>query len=203
MCSGKGAYAEYAVADHGRVYKLPSAGMGFAQASALPVALQTAHEALTGSGAFQAGQTVLVQGASSAVGLMTMQIARHLGAGLVIGTSTDAERRGRLAAYGAHLALDSRSENWVQEVRDATLGAGVDLLIDFVAGPLMNPNMRATKVLGRIVNVGRMGGMKGEFDFDLHSLRRIQYIGATFRTRSVEEVRAIAARMKTDREGNR
>jgi NADPH2:quinone reductase len=198
MCSGTGAYAEYAVADFGRVYKLPSASMGFAQASALPVALQTSHEALTASGALRAGQSVLVQGASSAVGLMTMQVARHLGAGQVIGTSTDAERRGRLKDYGAHLAVNSREDGWVDEVLAATGGAGVDLTIDFVAGALMNPNMRATKVLGRIVNVGRMGGFKGEFDFDLHSLRRIQYIGATFRTRSIDEVRAIAARMKAD-----
>lgn len=198
MCSGTGAYAEYAVADYGRVYKLPAASMSFAQASALPVALQTAHEALTASGALRAGQSVLVQGASSAVGLMTMQVARHLGAGLVIGTSTDTERRGRLAGFGAHLAVDSRAEDWVARVLAATQGHGVDLVIDFVAGGTVNQSMQATRVLGRIVNVGRMGGFRGEFDFDLHSLRRIQYIGATFRTRSLDEVRTIAERMKAD-----
>ena len=55
----------------------------------------------------------------------------------------------------------------------------------------MNQNMEAAAILGRIVNVGRLGGMKGEFNFDLHALKRIDYIGVTFRTRSPEEVRDI------------
>ncbi len=58
--------------------------------------------------------------------------------------------------------------------------------------------MKAAAILGRIVNVGRLGGMKGEFDFDLHALRRIDYIGVTFRTRSPEEVREIVRRMRED-----
>lgn len=90
MCSGAGAWAEYAATDWGRVYKLPSSAMSFAQAAALPVALQTSHEALVASGGFSAGEAVLVQGASSGVGLMSLQVARLLGAGLVIGTSTTA-----------------------------------------------------------------------------------------------------------------
>jgi NADPH2:quinone reductase len=198
MCSGAGGYAEYAVADWGRVYPLPSHDVDLAHAAALPIALQTAHEALTASGAFQRGQSVLVQGASSGVGLMTLQVARILGAAKVIGTSTTAERRAQLAGFGAHLALDSRETGWPQRVLEATGGQGVDLVVDFVAGPTVNDSMRATRVCGRIVNVGRMGGFKGEFDFDLHSLRRIHYVGATFRTRSVQEVREIASRMKAD-----
>jgi NADPH2:quinone reductase len=58
--------------------------------------------------------------------------------------------------------------------------------------------MQATKILGRIVNVGRLGGASGDFNFDLHAMRRIDYIGVTFRTRSVEEVRDIVAAMKAD-----
>jgi len=58
--------------------------------------------------------------------------------------------------------------------------------------------MKAAAVLGRIVNVGRLGGAKGEFDFDLHALKRISYIGVTFRTRSVEEVREITRKMRAD-----
>jgi NADPH2:quinone reductase len=58
--------------------------------------------------------------------------------------------------------------------------------------------MRATALLGRIVNVGRLAGMKAEFDFDLHALRRIDYIGVTFRTRTLEEVREINRRMRAD-----
>lgn len=198
MCSGTGAFAEYAVADWGRVYPLPMAASGFTQAAALPVALQTAHEALTASGALQRGQSVLVQGASSSVGLMCLQMARALGADVVVGTSTTDAKRARLAEFGATLSLDSRDPQWVARVLDATQGHGVDLLVDFIAGALMNANMQATRVCGHIVNVGRMGGFRGEFDFDLHSLRRIRYIGATFRTRSLDEVRHIAARMRAD-----
>src|SRR5438045_9757038 len=60
----------------------------------------------------------------------------------------------------------------------------------------MNQNMEAAAILGRIVNVGRLGGMKGEFNFDLHALKRIDYIGVTFRTRTPEEVRAIVRAMR-------
>jgi NADPH2:quinone reductase len=58
--------------------------------------------------------------------------------------------------------------------------------------------MKAAAVLGRIVNVGRLGGFKGEFDFDLHAMKRIDYIGVTFRTRSLEEVREIVRAMRAD-----
>src|SRR4029434_8675993 len=132
---------------------------------------------------------VLIQGASSGVGLMAMQIAKLKGAKLVMGTSTDAGRRARLKEYGAALALDTTDASWVDQVLEATDGAGVDLIVDQVSGKLANDNLRATKYEGRIVNVGRLGGMKGEFDFDLHALRRIDYIGVTFRTRTPDEVR--------------
>jgi NADPH2:quinone reductase len=80
----------------------------------------------------------------------------------------------------------------------ATDGKGVDLIVDQISASVANNNMKATAIRGRIVNVGRLGGAKGEFDFDLHALRRIDYIGVTFRTRSVEEVREINRRMRAD-----
>jgi NADPH2:quinone reductase len=198
MCSGAGGYAEYAATDWGRVYKLSNASVDFVQAATLPIALQTAHEAITASGGFQRGEVVLVQGASSSVGLMSLQVARLLGASLVIGTSTRPERQDKLKAFGADTVVDTRDEHWPQQVLDATGGQGADLVVDFVAGATMNRNMQATRICGRIVNVGRMGGFTGEFDFDLHSLRRIRYIGVTFRTRSREEVRNIARHMRHD-----
>ena len=81
---------------------------------------------------------------------------------------------------------------------EATGGKGVNLTVDMVSGPGVNQIMRATAVLGRIVNVGRLGGQKAEFDFDLHAMKRIDYIGVTFRTRSVDEVREIVRLMKAD-----
>ena len=107
-------------------------------------------------------------------------------------------RRARLAAFGADLALDPSDPAWVEQAREATGGAGVDLTIDQVTGRLANQTMQAAAVLGRIVNVGRLGGFTAEFDFDLHALKRIDYIGVTFRTRTVDEVRAINAAMRAD-----
>jgi NADPH:quinone reductase len=121
-----------------------------------------------------------------------------MGARLVIGTSTNAARRARLQEFGADLALDSADPAWPDKVAEATKGKGVDLIIDQVSASVANQNMKAAAVLGRIVNVGRLGGAKGEFNYDLHALKRIAYIGVTFRTRSLEEVREIVHRMRAD-----
>lgn len=197
MGSGPGGYAEYAVTDYGRMFPIP-ASMDFEQAASLTLALTTMHNAVVTNGALQPGQTLLVQGASSGVGLMAQQIAKLKGAKLVIGSSTDAARRAQLTAHGADMAIDSKDPAWVDQVLKATGGAGVDVIIDQVSGNLANQNLAATKVLGRIVNVGRLGGTHGDFDFDLHAARRIQYIGVTFRTRSMEEIRDIFAKVKQD-----
>jgi NADPH2:quinone reductase len=198
MGSIAGAFAEFGLMDVGRAFTIPANNMSYEQAATLPVALNTMHNAVVTAGALKVGQTVLIQGASSGVGLMAMQIAKLKGARLVIGTSTDAARRARLNEYGADLAVNSKDPTWVDQVLKATDGAGVDLIVDQVSGGVANDNLRATKYEGRIVNVGRLGGMTGEFDYDLHALRRINYIGVTFRSRTLEEIRAITAAVKND-----
>ncbi len=198
MCSGTAGWGEYATADWGRTVPIPTNNMTWAQASTLPVGLQTMHNAIVTAGRFKPGETVMIQGASTGVGMLGMQIAKALGAGLVVGSSTNPERRARLTEFGADLAVDSQDAGWVDQVLEATGGDGVDLIIDQVSGYVANQNMQATKILGRIVNVGRLGGASGDFNFDLHAMRRIDYIGVTFRTRSVEEVRDIVAAMKAD-----
>ena len=197
MCSGSGGYAEYAATDWGRVLPMPD-GMSFEEAATLPVALQTMHDALVTNGRLAAGESVLIQGASSGVGLMGLQIAKLKGAGLVIGSSTNAARRARLREFGADLALDTSDPAWPDAVLEATRGTGVDLIIDQVSASVANQNLKAAAVKGRIVNVGRLGGTKGPFDFDLHALKRIDYIGVTFRTRTLEEVREITRRLNAD-----
>lgn len=199
MGSGAAAFAEYTLADHGRLFHIPSnANMSFEDAATLPVALATMHNAVVTNGALQAGQSVLIQGASSGVGLMAMQIAKLRGARTVIGSSTDAMRRERLKEFGADLAVDSSDPAWVDQVLKATGGEGVDLIVDQVSGKVANQNLAATKVKGRIVNVGRLGGSHGDFNFDLHAARRINYIGVTFRTRSIEEIRDIFTAVRND-----
>jgi NADPH2:quinone reductase len=192
MCSGVGGFAEYAVTDWRRAFAFPARPIGYEAAACLPISLRTTCTALAVVAKLQRGETVLVLGASSGVGLMTLQVAKELGAGLVIGTSTNPARRARLAEFGADAALDSNDAAWVEQVQALTGGRGVDVAVDFLAGPLLNDCMRAVAIGGRIVNVGRMAGESGPFDFDLHSMRRIQYLGTTFRTRTLEEVRTIA-----------
>jgi len=198
MGSAPGGHAEYVVTDWGRVHRIPANNMTYAQAACLPVALQTMHNAIVTAGRLKRGETLLIQGASSGVGLMGMQIGKLMGAALVIGTSTNPGRRARLKEFGCDLALDSGAPNWPEEVKRATGGKGVDLIVDQVSAGVANQNLEAAAILGRIVNVGRLGGMKGEFDFDLHALKRVDYIGVTFRTRTLEEVRAINQAMRAD-----
>ena len=168
------------------------------QGACLSVALMTMHDALITNGRMRRGESVLIQGASTGVGLMGLQIAKLKGAGPVIGSSTQAAKRARLKEFGADLVIDSKDAGWVDAVLEATGGKGVDLNIDMLSGSVANRNMQAAAFCGRIVNVGRLAGQKDEFDFDLHALRRIDYIGVTFRTRTVEEVREIAKRMQAD-----
>ena len=198
MASAPGGFAEYVVTDAGRVHHIPGNNMSYEQAACFPVALQTMHNAVVTAGRLKRGETMLMQGASAGVGLMGMQIGKLMGAALVIGTSTNADRRARLHEFGCDLALDSADPSWPDQAKNATGGKGVDLIVDLVSAPLANQNLEAASILGRIVNVGRLGGMKGEFDFDKHALKRIDYIGVTFRTRSAEEVREINRRMRAD-----
>ncbi len=198
LCSGNGGYAEYALTDWGRVNPVPANNTSWEQAATLPIALQTMHDAVVTNGQMQKGQAVMIQGASSGVGLMGLQIAKFMGAGLVIGSSTNAERRAKLASFGADLAVDSSDPAWPDAVLAATGGNGVDLIVDQISASVANGNLKAARMLGRIVNVGRLGGNRGEFDFDLHAAKRITYVGVTFRTRSVEEVREINRRMQAD-----
>jgi len=197
MALGAGGWAEYSVADHRRTLPVPD-GMDLILGGTFSSALLTMHDAIVTNGHFEAGQTILIQGASSGVGIMGLQIGKHLGASLVIGTSTNDERRARLAEFGADLALDSRDPGWVDQVLEATDGQGVDLVIDQISGYAANQNMAATKVHGRIINVGRLGGEVGEFDFNKHAERRLTYIGTTGRTRSIEEHAEVFRRARED-----
>jgi len=197
MCYNPGAYAEVAVCDYGRALPVPQ-GMSFEQAATLPIGLNTLHDALVTNGRLKAGESVLVQGASSGVGLLGLQIAKFKGAKLVIGSSTNAARRAKLKEFGADLAIDTSDPGWPEQVLKATDGKGVNLTVDMVSGASVNQTMAASALLGRIVNIGRLGGMKAEFDFDLHARKRIDYIGVTFRTRTLDEVREIVRKMQAD-----
>jgi NADPH:quinone reductase len=198
MASAPGGFAEYTVTDAGRAHRIPGNNMTFEQAACFPVALQTMHNAVVTAGRLKRGETLLIQGASSGVGLMGMQIGKLMGASRVLGTSTNAGRRERLKEYGCDVAIDTGKPNWPEDVKKATDGKGVNLIVDMVSAPVATGNLEAAALLGRIVNVGRLGGTKGEFNYDLHALKRIDYIGVTFRTRTPDEVREIVRLMRAD-----
>lgn len=198
MGTGPAAYAEYVVTDHGRAVPLGPRAVDWAAAASATLGLQTMHDALVTRGRLQRGDSVLMQGAASVMGLIGMQIARMLGAGLVLGTSGNADRRGQLKDFGCDVPIDSSQGDWSRKVLEATNGIGADVVIDNVSGPGFNQCMAAAALEGRLVNVGRLGGATAPFDFNLHALRRLEYIGVTFRTRSVEQVRDLNARMLRD-----
>src|SRR5262249_14394901 len=100
MASAPGGFAEYVVTDSGRLHRTPGNKTSYEQAACFPVALQTMHNAVVTAGRLKRGETMLMQGASAGVGLMGMQIGKLMGASLVIGTSTNPERRARLAEFG-------------------------------------------------------------------------------------------------------
>jgi NADPH2:quinone reductase len=197
MCHGAGSHAEYAVSDYGRALPIPP-NLSFEQAATLPVGLSTLHDALISKARLQPGESVLIQGASSGVGLLGLQIAKLKGAKLVIGSSTNAARRARLEDFGADAAVDTLDPDWPNQVLRATDGQGVDVVADMVSGATVIPALEAMATRGRMVNIGRLGGVTAEFNFDLHARKRIEYIGVTFRTRTIEEMRAIVAKMRTD-----
>ena len=197
MGFGASAFAEMTTVDHRHVFPVPD-GMDWQTAAAYPVAVETMHDAIVTNGRLAAGESVLFLGAGSGVGILGIQIARAKGASKVLGASRSLDRLARLAAFGMHDGIDVSDPAWPERVRTLTGGGGVDLIVDMVSGPTVNASMQAAAIRGRIVNVGRLGGKTGEFDFDLHALKRLEYIGVTFRTRSDDEIADIVDRAWAD-----
>lgn len=199
MCFGRnGGYAEYAVTEAVWAWPYNPKQIKAEQAAALPLTLLTAHDALATRGLLQKGQNVLVQGASSGVGIMTLQVARHLGATHIVGTSRDTSKYDRLKELGATLMVNSNEPTWVADVMKATDGKGCNVTVDMVSGKTVNDSVQATAILGHIVNVGRLGGNAAEFNFGAHAVRRISYVGVTFTTRSTAEIGDLVTRMTAE-----
>lgn len=194
MCCG--AHAEQVCVDERLLMRVPD-GMDWTHAATLPVALMTAHDALVTHGRLTPGNAVLVQAASSAVGIVAVQMAAALGAGVVIGTSTSPEKRERLASLGLRHAL-AGGDGLAAEVQALTQGRGVDVLIDHLGAQALAGNMACAALGGRIISVGRMTGTRTEIDMDLLSLKRLSLIGVTFRTRTADDVATLIERMGRD-----
>ena len=187
ICRGGSGWAEFALCHYKRAMSFDPEVLPWEQACTIQGNLQTMHDAIVTNGNFSEGQSVFIQGASSAVGIIGLQIARSLGASLILGSSTNEIKREKLKDYGATSVIDTSKDNWLKNVLDLTDGKGVDVLIDMLSGDYVNKNMEATKIHGHLINIGRLAGINTNFNCDLHAKRRLHYIGTTGRTRTMEE----------------
>lgn len=186
MAMGGGAWAELAVVDHRLVTPVPQR-LGWTEAAASAISYLTAYDALTAAGRLEAGQTVLVQGATSAAGLASVQVARFLGAAKIIGTSGSSGKLDRLRELGCDVAVDRSVEDVAAVVARETDGRGADLVIDIVGHGAGDENVGSVAVLGRVVCLGRLAGKQVTLDIDEFARKRITMVGVTFRTRTTAE----------------
>jgi NADPH2:quinone reductase len=195
MCSG--GYADYVTVDYRLALPVPPP-LSWEEAATIPVAYMTEHDALMTNAQLQAGESVLVNAASSGVGVAALQLARLFGAGPIIGISGSAEKLDALATFGMERGINYQRENIADAVLAMTDGKGVDIVIDHVGAPFLQDHMRCMALQGRLIGVGRLGGRSAEIDLDLLALKRLRLIGVTFRTRTLEERIAIAQRCARD-----
>jgi NADPH:quinone reductase len=187
-----GACAQYACAKAALLMPLPP-GMSWTDAAAVPVSFLTAFDALITHGRLAQGGCVLIQGVTTGVGLACVQLASRHRAALIAGSSRSQSKLERTRSLGLQLGIAASGAELADAVLEATAGRGVDLVVDHLGGRVLNETMRATAIGGRIVNVGRFAGTRGEIDLEQLALRRLALIGVTFRTRSLDEHAAIVS----------
>ena len=192
-----GAYAEIATIDYRFAMPIPTA-FSYDQAAAVSTVYPTAHNALVTNGRFFAGQSILIQGAASAVGIAALQIGRAMGAGKIVGTGRSSPNVDKLKDLGLDRFLINGRDDVPAEVLSATDGRGVDVVVDMVGGPVVADNLAAVALGGRIVNVGWVGGPKGEIDLDTIARKRISLVGVSFRTRTVEQKAELFEQFRRD-----
>ena len=156
---GSTGYAQYALAEAPRVIPIPD-GLSPDEACGLVVAGGTAMLALTVTARLAAGESVLVEGAGGAVGSFAIQLAKHLGAGTVIGAAGSAERRQAALAAGADSVVDYTADGWVEEVRELT-GGGADVVLHCSGGEVLSQAFAGLAPFGRLVVIGLASGQPG------------------------------------------
>jgi len=134
---------------------------------------------------------VLIHAAASAVGLQCVQLARHFNAGLIIATARTERARGLPTVLGADQVLTVSDSRFSDRVLELTHGRGADVIIDHVGGPYLAENIRCAGIKGRLVGVGRLGGVDGVLDMEAVAFKRPSILGVTFRTRDAVERAAL------------
>jgi len=185
-----GGQAERVAVPAGQLMPLPET-LSFEEGAALPEACLTAWTNLVAEGGLEAGETVLVTGATGGVGTMAVQLARELGA-RVLAAGRSRERLAPLAELGAEaLLLDE--PGLAGEVRERTGGRGADLVFDLVSGELLPEHLAALRDRGRLILIGLMAGARAELDLAEVLRRRLTIRGSVLRARPRDEKAALVA----------
>ncbi|WP_462387422.1 NAD(P)H-quinone oxidoreductase [Acidovorax sp. Q11] len=189
-----GGYAEWCVAPVAQCLPVPD-GLSDVEAASLPETFFTVWSNVFDRGRLQAGETLLVQGGASGIGVTAIQLARALGA-VVIATVGSDEKCAACLALGAHHAINYKSQDFVAEARRITEGRGVDVVLDMVAGDYVAREVECLAEDGRLVIIAVQGGVKSDFNAGLVLRRRLTITGSTLRPRPVAFKGAIARALR-------
>jgi putative PIG3 family NAD(P)H quinone oxidoreductase len=189
-----GGYAERVAVPVGQLLPVPD-GVSLEWSSALPEVAATVWSMLTRTARMRAGQTLLVHGGGSGIGTFAIQYARALGVRVI--TTARAPKHERLRSLGADVTIDYSTEDFVDIVRDATDGAGVDLILDIQGGAYLRRNIEALGFDGQLVIIGLQGGRTGDVDLGMMLTKRITVSAATLRARSVADKAQIVEGVRT------
>jgi putative PIG3 family NAD(P)H quinone oxidoreductase len=165
-----------------------------AEAAGVPETFFTVWTNVFQRGRLQAGERFLVHGGASGIGTTAIQLAEAKGA-RVFATAGDDERCRACEALGAERAINYRTEDFVEVLKDVTGGQGIDVILDMVGGDYIARNLKVLAMEGRIVFIAFLGGSKREIDFLPLMMKRGTITGSTLRARSVEQKGEIAAEL--------
>ncbi len=190
---GGGAYAERLVLPARQALPVPT-GIALADAAAIPEVFMTAFDALVVQGGLTSGRWALVHAGASGVGTASIQIAKAVGARIAVTAS--AGKLDRCRDLGADIAVDYRSESFLDVITDATGGRGVDVVLDVIGGEYTIDNIKALRVGGRLIQVGVMGRQSVELPLGMLLPKRASIIGTVLRARPVEEKIALTQQVR-------
>ena len=183
-----GGYAEYALAHVS--HTMPGSGLPMEEAAAVPETFFTVWHNVFERGALKAGETLLVHGGSSGIGTTAIQLAKQFGARVIV-TAGSEDKCEACRKLGADVAINYKTEDFVDATKKATGGKGADVILDMVGGDYIGRNYEAACVEGRIVQIAFMGGPKAEVNFMRLMMKRLHHTGSTLRSRSVADKGAI------------
>src|SRR5213076_64216 len=180
-----GGYAEYCVAPAPQCLPVP-AGLSVIDAAGLPETFFTVWSNVFDRGRPKPGESFLVHGGSSGIGVTAIQLARAFGA-RVFATAGSPETCAVCRELGAERAIDYRQEDFAAVIKEATQGRGVDVILDMVGGPYIEKNLRSLAVDGRLVQIAFLQGSKVTLDLTHAMVRRQTITGSTLRPRPVAD----------------